>query len=302
LFQDANRRLQIWQDAAARGYRYILDNSAPGLGKSHSAGVALPDAFGTQKLWYLARDHRNPTTGVIESNYVDLPIRHNGLKIDDTRKTPNGNSFLVHPKEGEEPDTRPNCYRTSLFRIFAAKGYRNQESAKSSDICKTCKVAHLCQQGIGKKYGAIFRGERASALSSDRIRAHADSLPSIDEFDYSTSGLFWDEAGTHFKAMDEIPVSLEEFDRTWAELESKTPDLHEQLKLLRLALRPFLTGELKQPYHGWDDAAIRALLPEKPDNLSEVIASLDALLQPDLSFLEQKAEFLGAADAKRLEH
>jgi hypothetical protein len=101
--------------------------------------------------------------------------------------------------------------------------------------------------------------------------------------------------------MDEISVSLEEFDRTWAELESKAPDLHEQFKLLRLALRPFLTGELKQPYHGWDDAAIRALLPEKPNNLSEMITSLGALLQPDLSFLEQKAEFIGAADAKRLD-
>jgi len=301
LFQDANQRLQIWQDAAARGYRYILDTSAPGVGKSHAAGVALPDAFGAQKLWYLAHDHRNPTTGVIESNYVDLPIRHNGLKIDDTRKTPNGNSFLVHPKQGEAPDTRANCYRTPLFRAFAAKGYRHQESAKSSTVCNTCKVAHLCKQGTGFKYGATFRGERASALSSDRIRAHADSLPSTDEFDYSTSGLFWDEAGMYFEPMDEIPVSLEEFDRTWAELESIAPDLHEQFKLLRLALRPFLTGELKQPYHGWDDAAIRALLPEKPNNLSEMITSLGALLQPDLSFLEQKAEFIGAADAKRLD-
>jgi len=299
-FQQASDRLTVWQDAAAKGYRYILDNSAPGLGKSHAAGVAVPDRFGAEKLFYVSKDHRNPTTGVIESNYVDLPVRHNGLRIDDTRKTPNGNSFLVHPKEGEAPDTRANCYRTPLFRAFAAKGYRHQESAKSSDICNTCKVAYLCQQGSGVKYGATFRGERASALSSDRIRAHADSLPSLDEFDYSTSGLFWDEAGMHFKAMDEIPVSLEEFDRTWAELESIAPDLHEQLKLLRLALRPFLTGELKQPYHGWDDAAIRALLPEKPDNLSEMIASLDALLQPDLSFLEQKAEFFSAADAKRL--
>jgi hypothetical protein len=301
LFQDANQRLQIWQDAAARGYRYILDTSPPGLGKSYTAGVALPDAFGVQKLWYLARDHRNPTTGLVESNYVDLPIRHSGLKIDDTRHTPNGNPFKVHPKQGEAPDTRANCYRTPLFRAFATKGYRHQESAKSSNICGTCKVAHLCKQGIGIKYGATFRGERASALSSDRIRAHADSLPSPDEFDYSTSGLFWDEAGTHFEPMDEISISLEEFDRTWAELESIAPDLHEQFKPLRLALRPFLTGELKQPYHGWDDAAIRALLPEKPNNLSEMITSLGALLQPDLSFLEQKAEFIGAAVAKRLD-
>ncbi|HEY9633739.1 MAG TPA: hypothetical protein V6D14_10055 [Coleofasciculaceae cyanobacterium] len=298
-FQEANQRLTTWQDAIAQGYKYILDASPPGGGKSHTAGIALPNAFGVEKLWYLSNDHRNPTTGVIESNYADLPVRHGGLKIDDSRKTPNGNPFLAHPKPGEEPDTRANCHRTPLFRAFAAKGYRNQENAKSSAICSKCKVAHLCQQGIGAKYGATFRGERADALSNDRIRAHADSLPSPHEFIFGTCGLFWDEAGTHLKVMDETRVSLEEFDRTWAELESKAPDLHEQLKPLRLALRPLLTGELKQPYHGWDDASLRALLPEKPDNLSEAIASLEALLQPDLSFLEQKAEFVSAADAKR---
>jgi hypothetical protein len=106
LFPDANQRLTTWQDAVATGYKFILDKSAPSLGKSHAAGIALPDAFAVDSLWYISTDHRNPTTGVIEQNYTDLPVRHNGLKIDESRKTPHGNPFLVWPKAGEEPDTK----------------------------------------------------------------------------------------------------------------------------------------------------------------------------------------------------
>jgi hypothetical protein len=296
-FQDANQRLAVWWDAINQGYKYILDTSAPGLGKSHAAGIALPDAFGVEKIWYLANDHRNPTTGVIESNYVDLPVRNSGFKIDNTRQTPNGNPFLVHPKLGEEPDTRGNCFKTDLFQQFRAKNL-NVEAAETSPICQTCKLAHLCKSGSGGKYSATFRGDRKNALASDRIRAHADSMP-ID-FDYSSSGLFWDEVGTQLKSMDSVTVTLADFDQVWGELEAKAPELHEVLKPLRLALRPLLTGELKQPYHGWDDAGIRALLPQKPDNLTEIISELETILQPDLSFLEEQPDSVTADQAGEL--
>jgi hypothetical protein len=62
----------IKDDTVANNYKYILDRSAPGLGKSHSAGIALPAAFNSEKLWYISNDHRNPTTSVIQSNYADL--------------------------------------------------------------------------------------------------------------------------------------------------------------------------------------------------------------------------------------
>ena len=296
-FQDANQRLTVWQDAINQGYKYILDTSAPGLGKSHAAGIALPDAFCVEKIWYLANDHRNPTTGIIESNYVDLPVRHNGLKIDDSRRTPNGNPFLVHPKLGEEPDTRGNCFKTDLFQKFRAKNL-NVEASGSSPICQTCKLAHLCKSGSGGKYGATFRGDRKNALAHPRVRAHADSMP-ID-FDYSASGIIWDEVSTQLKPMDSVTVTVQDFDQSWAELETKAPDLHEALKPLRLALRPLLTGELKQPHHGWDDAAIRALLPQKPVNLDEIIDELETILQPDLSFLKEQADSLAATDARGL--
>ncbi len=296
-FQDANQRLTVWQIAVLRGYKYILDNSAPGLGKSHAAGIALPKAFGTEKLWYLAIDHRNPTTRVIESNYSDLSVRHNGLKINETRQTPNGKPFLVWPKAGEEPDTQGNCCRANLFQNFRAKNL-NVEASETSPICRTCKIAFLCKQGTGKS--ATFRGDRSDALTSDRIRAHADSLPSPDKFDYSTSGLFWDEVGTQFKPMDSVMVTLADFDQVLGELEAKAPELHEALKPLRLALRPLLTGELKQPYHGWDDAGVRALLPEKPAALDEMITALQVILKPDLSFLNENADSVTSAEAKKM--
>ena len=293
LFQEANQRLTTWQDAVATGYKFILDKSAPSLGKSHAAGIALPDAFAVDSLWYISTDHRNPTTGVIEQNYTDLPVRHNGLKIDESRQTPHGNPFLVWPKAGEEPDTKGNCFRTDLFQKFRAKNL-NVEVSNSSPICLRCKLAYLCKQGSGGKYGATFRGERQNALASDRIRAHADSLPSPEDFDYSSSGMIWDEVGVQLKPMDSVDVTLTDFDQVWAELEAKSEDLHEALKPLRLALRPILTGELKQPYHGWDDASIRVILPQKPDNLSQIINELEVLLQPDLSFLSNQPDFIAA--------
>lgn len=287
LFNDANQRLSAWQDAVNQGYQYILDASAPGLGKSHAAGIALPEAFEAEKLWYLSSDHRNPTTGVIEANYVDLPVRNNGLEIDDTRRTPNGNPFLVWPKPGEEPDTKGNCPKTDLFQKFRTKNLK-VEASETSPICQTCKLAYLCKKGTGQKYGASFRGDRKNALAHPRIRAHADSVP-ID-FDFSASGIIWDEIGTQLKPMDSVTVTLADFDQAWAELEGKAPHLHEQLKSLRLALRPLLTGDLKQPYHGWDDAGVRALLPEKPSSLDLIISEVEQALEPDFSFLKESSD------------
>jgi hypothetical protein len=109
-------------------------------------------------------------------------------------------------------------------------------------------------------------------------------------FDYKASGVVWDEVGTQLKTMDSVTVTLADFDQVWAELEGKAPDLHQTLKLLRLASRPLLTGELKQPYHGWGDAAIRAMLPEKPDNLTEIIGELETILRPDLEFLKEQPD------------
>jgi hypothetical protein len=280
------QRLQLWQEAVAKGWKHILDNSAPGLGKSHDAGIALPDAFAVEKLWYFAVDHRNPTTGVIEQNYTDLPVRNAGMKIDHTRQTPLGNNVVVWPKPGEEPDTQGNCQRTPLFALMRYNNIKGVESSTESPICSGCKQNKLCKGSSGAGYG--FRNQRKIALKSSRNRAHPDSAPTPMEFPYAENGAFWDEAGTLIQPMESVTATLADFERVMGKLATIAPELHSLLKPLALALEPLFNQQLKpDSRYGFDDAAIRALLPQKPENLTQIIQQLEVILKPDFGFIRQ---------------
>jgi hypothetical protein len=280
------QRLQLWQEAVSKGWKHILDKSAPGLGKSHAAGIALPDAFAVEKLWYFALDHRNPTTGVIEQNYTDLPVRNAGMKIDRTRQTPLGKNVVVWPKPGEEPDTQGNCHRAPLFALMRDNNIKGVESSQESPICTGCKLSNLCKGSSGAGYG--FRSQRKHALSSSHNRAHPDSAPTPIEFPYEKNGAFWDEAGTLIQPMESVTATLADFEQVLRELEWKAPELHSLLKPLALALKPLFNQQIKPPSrYGFDDASIRALLPEKPENLTQIIQQLEVILQPDFDFIHQ---------------
>jgi hypothetical protein len=285
IFQDG-QRLLLWQEAIIKGWKHILDRSAPGLGKSHAAGIALPDAFAVEKLWYFASNHRNPTTGVIEQNYTDLPVRNAGMKIDPTRKTPLGNDFIVWPKPGEEPDIPGNCHRTPLFALMRDKNIKDVDSASESPICAGCKLNNLCKWSSGAGYG--FRNTRRNALKSSRNRAHPDSAPTPTDFPYEKSGAVWDEAGTLIQPMESVTATLADFEQMMKELEKKSPELYSLLKPLEIELRPLFRGLIPSPSrYGFNDANIRELLPEKPENLTQIIEKLETILQPDFNFIDQ---------------
>jgi hypothetical protein len=280
----SDQRLQLWQEVVDKGWQHILDTSAPGQGKSHSAGIAIPSAFGVEKLWYFSADHRNPTTAAIERNYVDLPVRNDGMHSDYTRRTPLGNPFVVWPNSCQPANKPGNCDRTHLFAALQNKNIQVEGSV--NPICTTCNSLYSCKKGSGRN---SFKGDRQKVLKHNRIRAHLNSTNSPQEFDYSKQGCFVDEASTLLETTKEIVVELPDFDSVMGELESVAPQLHETLKPLRSALRPLLNQDLKPPSrYGWDDAAIRALLPAIP-NLEQLIENLSEVLQPNLSFLE-KAE------------
>jgi len=280
------QRLQLWQEAVAKGWKHILDKSAPGLGKSHTAGIALPDAFAVEKLWYFALDHRNPTTGVIEQNYTDLPVRNAGMKIDLRRQTPLGNNVVVWPKPGEEPDTQGNCQLAPLFALMRYNNIKGVESSQESPICTGCKQNKLCKGSSGAGYG--FRNQRKIALKSSRNRAHPDSAPTPMEFPYAENGAFWDEAGTLIQPMESVTATLADFERVMGKLASIAPELHSLLKPLAEALEPLFNQQLKpDSRYGFDDAAIRARLPQKPENLTQIIQQLEVILKPDFGFIRQ---------------
>ncbi|MGI8504643.1 MAG: hypothetical protein ACR2LR_26460, partial [Hassallia sp.] len=154
-----------------------------------------------------------------------------------------------------------------------------------SPICATCHLASACKSTSGLGFG--FRSLRRDALSQLCIRAHPDSLTKTDEFDYNTAGAFWDETNTLLQTMKTVTFELNDFEHQMGELESTLPEVHAALRPLRVILRNLLKKEiLPTSRYGFDDAGVRALLPNKPENLADMINQIETALVPDLNFLE----------------
>ena len=290
-------RTQTYLDAAKSGKKFILDISHAGGGKSHTAGAFMPDQFSVAKLFYISTEHRNPTVATLET-WTDLPVRHNGLVADDTKLTPLGNPHIHWPQAGVEPNIEGTCYRTPLFHTLAAKGYQTETNAEASlnPICNACKHRANCAGSDfpgspqGKIPGATYRRDRRDALSTDRIRANINSLPKPD--DINLSGAFVDEVSRQLQPVDFTQVSLSDFDYTMMEVQTKLPQIYDQIKNLIILIRTLLTGEIpltQETYHGYSDEMVRQYLGEIPDNLPEIINQLetiapnieDLVLEPD---------------------
>lgn len=303
----AEHRHQIWAEAIDKGYKNVLDNSHTGAGKSHAIGEFKYEQCSQQ--FYLAADHRNPTTKTIQDNYVDLVVRHNGLKYDDTRKTPNGKDFLVWPKAGERPDTWSNCPRQPIFSVLASKNI--DEEGKHGAVCQTCSLANICKN-------SGYKSQRRQVLGRKYIRAHPDSLPRVSDanayndeestLDYSNSIMFWEEPGRLLKTSQTITVKLLDLDQVMGMIENANPESFNALQPLRIALRSLFNGDVERKRYGYDDKAFKALLPSKEEfiehitkfgfNGSSLIETLLGILKPDLSFLKEEENRLKRDDSK----
>ncbi|MDY6940868.1 MAG: hypothetical protein SWY16_24820, partial [Cyanobacteriota bacterium] len=254
---EPGQRLNTIASAISQGWKHILDNSACGTGKSFDVGVATPSRFGVRKLWALSPTHRNPTTITVEANYTDLTVRNNGFKLDPHRRTERGNPYRLWPGLGETPETVGNCHRTSLFRTLADKNFPNIE-AKDNPICATCHLHGACAHSSGNGYG--FRHQRRQDLQSSQIRAHPDSCPVPEEYDYSGDGAFWDEVRTTFGATRSVSATAWDLHQTAAYLAVDFPELWHRLQPF-IATLDDLLNDPKPPYHGWNDSDLRSILP-----------------------------------------
>lgn len=300
-----DERVTIWKEAVAKGWCHIFDKSVPGVGKSHTAGSMRAHEFNVRQLFYNAADHRNPTTLTVEKHFVDLPPRHNGLVIDKNRITPMGRAFTVHPTGNEPEDTAKvvgNCHRTPTFRALSNKNINNIE-AKENPICAGCHLRFACQSSTGSGFG--YRNKRMEVLKHSEIRAHPQSLPLVDDYEYGDVGMYWDEASGLFTTHKKIEVSISDFNQTVGELAISNPELFvklhpifEKLRWLWEKLKPikgfeqgefvdiaFSHGDPESDRYGYNDTAIRQLLLEVPLYIADTIEELDRCLKPDLSFL-----------------
>ncbi|UKP01403.1 PriCT-2 domain-containing protein [Nostoc sp. UHCC 0870] len=281
--------IAAWVEAISKGWTQILDNSHPGLGKSHNAGQLTAALFGIEKLIYQDANHRNPSTLPIETNFVDLPVRHNGLKIDPTRTTPMGESFQLRPKAGETPDTIGNCHRSHLFGAFRDKNFNSLDFEESSisPICEGCSLKNQCRFAHGNGFG--FRYLKRSAIQNyAEIRAHPDSTP-VNLTNVAgqpfTVGRIWEEAGTLITTVREIELRLKDFDATVGLLATGLPpEQWSKLQPVLQTLRKLLTQDIQpDSRYGFDDASIRELLAEFPQDLD--IEAIREILEPNLDFL-----------------
>jgi hypothetical protein len=281
--------IAAWVEAVSKGWTQILDNSHPGLGKSYNAGQLTAGLFGVDKLIYQDANHRNPSTLPIEENFVDLPVRNNGFKLDPTRKTPLGEDFQLWIKPGETADTNGNCHRTYLFNAFRHKNFTNLdfESSNISPICNGCSLKNQCRFASGDGYGFRFQ-KRTTIQQFSELRAHPDSTPvtlTNAAGQFFSVGRLWEEAGTLIKSVRSLDVKLSDFEKTVGQLVLLEPKLLASLQPVIAALHPLFTQKI-QPTdrYGFTDATIRAMLPEFPSDLD--IEAVRQALEPDLTFLE----------------
>jgi hypothetical protein len=281
--------ITAWVEAVSKGWTQILDNSHPGLGKSYNAGQLTATLFGVDKLIYQDANHRNPSTLPIETNFVDLPVRHNGFKLDPTRKTPTGEDFKLWTKAGETADTDGNCHRTYLFNAFRNKNFSSLDFEESgiSPICGGCSLKNQCRFASGDGFGFRFQ-KRTVIQNYSELRAHPDSTPvtltNAAEQTF-TVGRLWEEAGTLIKPVRSVDVNRGDFETTVGKLLLLEPNIMSQLQPALLVLHQLLTQQLKpNNRYGFDDASIRALLPPFPTGLD--IEAIQQTVEPDLTFLE----------------
>lgn len=312
-FANASQRKQLLQEAVSKGWKHILDNSHPGLGKSYNAGELTPIDLGVDKLIYQDINHRNPSTATVEDNFADIPTRNNGYKIDYTRATPSGQPYLIRTKPGESPDTQSNCHRTYLFDAFRNKNYNDAfsfEESSISPICQGCPLENQCKYSSGDGYGFRFQ-KRTTIEDSDRLRSHPDTAPKEiyknnndgdEEEKTYTLGRIWEEAGISIKGVNSVEVTVKDFDHTVSEVALKTPEVFEILKPIFEVLRELLNKEIKsKSKYGLSNKELVELLEKRPnsdgkDLIGELVQlttgggliALQAIWRPNLDFLAEK--------------
>jgi hypothetical protein len=279
---DRSNRLNEWSSR-----KYILDTSPTGSGKSYDAGKATPEMMGVTDLFYITNDPRNVSTPTLK----DWPIlegRHAGLyrnELGELRTRKRKDSL----DRFQEKDLRANCARP--FTHAALANQNISHGIESATICQGCQFLELCRSGKGDY---DYLQKRAIALQSKRLIAHPASLPlpkSLDPengYDYSHTGLIFEESELSFNTTKIVKVSVKDVKDTIASLAEKDSDLFLALKPLLIAIKK-LIAEKQSNRYGFDGKSLKEkLLGLIPSNLD--LIKLKEALTPDLSFLDPFSE------------
>ena len=259
-------RLACYGEACEKGFKFTLDTTATGHGKSFDSGLANLETFGIDpddkenksRIFYLSPDHRNPTNATVEANYVDLEARHNGLNYDTDRKTALGKNHVIRAKN-QNPDIPSNCPENQTFLTVAEMGL-SAFGGKDSPICQSCPLLNQ---------GCLFLENRRYTLTNERlIRADINSIhPSSDDI------LFLDDlsiVNTH-----QTIIRIDELLKTVGKLQLREDDrIFKILRLILVAVYKALKAITTEKHkYGISHRDVMKLMPTV-DELNQLIFDL----------------------------
>ena len=259
-------RLACYGEACEKGFKFTLDTTATGHGKSFDSGLANLETFGIDpddkenkaRIFYLSPDHRNPTNATVEANYVDLEARHNGLNYDTDRKTALGKNHVIRAKN-QNPDIPSNCPENQTFLTVAEMGL-SAFGGKDSPICQSCPLLNQ---------GCLFLENRRYTLTNERlIRADINSIhPSSEDI------LILDDlsiVNTH-----QTVISIDELLKTVGKLQLREDDrIFKILRLILVAVYKALKAITTEKHkYGISHRDVMKLMPTV-DELNQLIFDL----------------------------
>jgi len=256
-------RLALTTQLKALGWIDVIDSSWMGLGKSHDFGLLSPEESHT--IFYIDRNHRNVSTETVRNNYTDLNPRHDGMYYDQVKDL----QIARTPEEKLNADIEGNCSFADLFNLAKSKGHDIE--GEQNPICASCSNLFRCHQEQGKGYG--FKFQRQNTLAQSKIRCAVESLtPDIPQ---PGDIAIFEEVSTNLNPTKTLRGTWEDLLQIFDHYEAKHPDLYPQLIPIKNKLRPILTGQVEQTRYGLDHEALQAILGDAPENIKEIIESLE---------------------------
>lgn len=263
-------RFSIWKEARESGFKYVLDLSFTGSGKSYAAGHLKNIPFELDGWIYASSQHRNPVTKELGVRWEDLPSRHNGLFEHPKLKNPDGRPVRKRPSKENPANICGNCKYADLF-IEASKKNVNQEEAKK--ICNGCEfgkkiddegniLEHRCFTEEGDGFG--YKNQRSKAIRFPLIRAHQSSLPLGDAEFYKNKGIFFDEFTSEALMRKDILITQEQVMADFNKIELKDEKLFNLISSIRKGLMKAFQEDLGR--YGIGDLELRETIYKEVEN------------------------------------
>ena len=282
IVKNTEERRKAYKKAYETGYKFILDTSGTGTGKSYTVGELQSEDFDGSKIFYINRSARNPSNKNLEDQFKELPARNNGLVIDDEEKTPKGNPVRRRITEDDNKDsvklTRSNCHWENRHRVVAEKNKNTKE------ICKICPFYDDCKKSSGEGYG--FLHEISQALAYKKIRANINGInPDFIDRDV----LIFDESFS-IEPYKKLEIKYEDI----SEISSLRSENEENLNFIKLKILKILELiSITEERYGLLHKDILKILGEPPEWLDNFIKEIEEnRIEDDRDLIEKGYENL----------